>query len=382
MKVLFFSSYYYPYLSGITTYPYTLFSHLSKKHDITVLTFPHATNLHTEVGNPRIVRLPYLFKISKGYISPQSVWHFYKHTIKNDIVILNIPNFEGILLAIIAKLLRKKIVSIFHCEVILGNTLLEKIISSILNISVYFQLLLSDVIVGYTSDYVTSRKLSNIFLHKFRFIYPPVSPLKATTRLPVGLKQKNKSKIYLGYAGRIAREKGITYLVKAAEILTYNKIKAELVFAGPYGKQVAGEENYYGEVMSLLKNSNIPFKFLGSLREEELSAFYAYIDILVLPSINQTEAFGQVQVDAMLLGTPVISTDLPGVRVPIQETKMGKIVRKQDAMQLAQAIQEVYTNKSKFSNAQLVENAHKIFDIHTTYTFYENLLNTLNYDKK
>ena len=51
-----------------------------------------------------------------------------------------------------------------------------------------------------------------------------------------------------------------------------------------------------------------------------MSSFYKSIDLLVLPSINQTEAFGMVQAEA-IAGTPVIAGNLPGVRIPIKLTK-------------------------------------------------------------
>ena len=93
-----------------------------------------------------------------------------------------------------------------------------------------------------------------------------------------------------------------------------------------------------------------------------------------MPSVNQTEAFGQVQVDAMMLGTPVITTNLPGVRVPVRETKMGIIISSEDSLKLARAIQEIVKNKSTYSNSTLVQHARKIFDINKTYEFYDTLL--------
>ena len=58
----------------------------------------------------------------------------------------------------------------------------------------------------------------------------------------------------------------------------------------------------------------------------------------MLPSINGTESFGMVQIESMSCGTPVIATDLPGVRQPVIETGMGEIVPPRDAPALAQAL--------------------------------------------
>lgn len=217
MKILFFSPYFYPYTSGITTYPFKLLSYLSKKHQVTVFTFKHDNKLPDEeiINQIRIIRIPYWFKISKGFISPQSIIYFIKNIRNSDLVILNIPNFEGILLALISKLFRIKIISIFHCLVFSGQSLVSKIITSFLNVSIYLQLSFSQTIVGYTQDYVNSTWIGQIFKKKIKIILPPIEihhSKHVETRLIASLRNKE---IIIGYAGRIASEKGLEYLINA-----------------------------------------------------------------------------------------------------------------------------------------------------------------------
>jgi glycosyltransferase involved in cell wall biosynthesis len=68
----------------------------------------------------------------------------------------------------------------------------------------------------------------------------------------------------------------------------------------------------------------------------------------VLPSLNSTESFGLVQVEAMLCGTPSIASDLPGVRVPPQSTGMGEVVPVGDSVALAKAILRVLDNRERY----------------------------------
>jgi glycosyltransferase involved in cell wall biosynthesis len=72
-----------------------------------------------------------------------------------------------------------------------------------------------------------------------------------------------------------------------------------------------------------------------------MAAFYSNLDVIVVPSLNSTETFGLVQVEAMLCGTPSIASDLPGVRQPVLQTGMGEVVPVGDCAALAEAIVRV-----------------------------------------
>ncbi|MFA9289287.1 MAG: glycosyltransferase family 4 protein [Weeksellaceae bacterium] len=375
MKILFFSPYFHPYTSGITTYPYKIFTYLARKHEITVLTFKHDPTLpdSEEINGFKVIRMPYLFMVSKGFISPQSLSFFWKHAKSADKVIINIPNFEGFPLAIMAKLMNKKIFSLFHCNVVFETGLIAKFIGLVLNASMALQLALTDTIIGYTEDYVSHSWVGKTFKKKFKLTLPPIEPFIADAAKLAEFKQEKGQDIWIGYAGRISQEKGIEYLVGAVHLLEF-KHTVKLVFAGPYGADVAGEHAYYDKIVSLLQKHNIPYTFLGTLHARELTAFYKAVDVLVLPSVNSTEAFGMVQAEAMLAGTPVITTDLPGVRMPVKLTGMGQIVPKRDIQSLTAAITDVLDNKSKYVNEKTKTAATEIFDIDKTYQFYDTLL--------
>lgn len=382
MKILFFSPYFYPYTSGVTTYPLKILKYLSKKNKITVLTFYHNHKLSNpstphRASQLNIIRIPYLFKISKGFISPQSSIYFFNKAKSTDLIILNQPNFEGLFLAIIAKIFRKKIVSIFHCQVFLEGNLITKIVNSVLNISMKIQLNLSDKIVVYTKDYVDSLPYFKKLENKTLEVLPPIEKVIEDKKFLSRLLKLKKNNIWLGYAGRISSEKGIEYLLQSIKRLKYKK-NVRLIFAGPIGKDVAGENNYYKKIVELLKEYKIDYMFLGNLTSKQLGSFYKSIELLVLPSINRTEAFGMVQAEAMINGTPVIASNLPGVRIPIRLTKMGLIVEPKNAEQITKAILEILKNKNKFVNDKLIKNAQEIFDIKKVYKFYDQFLTLIN----
>lgn len=362
----------------MTTYPQKILSYLAKKNEVEVLTFKYTNKLKSqEIFNRyKVTRMNYLFKISKGFISPQSIFYFLTFINKFNLIILNQPNFEGIFLAIIGKILNKKIVSIFHCQVFLEGNLFTKIVNFILNISMKIQLDLSDKIVVYTKDYIDSLSYFKKFTDKTINVFPPIEKTVPDKKLLNRLLKLKKANIWVGYAGRISSEKGLEYLVEAIKQL--NNEAMTLVFAGPYGNDVAGENIYYERMCKLLKEYRIISIFLGNLTNKQLGAFYKSIDILALPSINQTEAFGMVQAEAMLSGTPVIASNLPGVRIPIRITKMGIITEPKNIEQLSQAIKNILDKKNKFTNIDLLKNARNVFNINKVYKFYDSLISEKN----
>ncbi|MCX7956213.1 MAG: glycosyltransferase family 4 protein [Patescibacteria group bacterium] len=376
MKILFFSSYFYPYTSGLTTYPWKILSYLSKNHQITVLTFNHQNNkLKIKNYKLKIVYLPYLFKLSKGFISPQSFFYFLKEIKKTDILILNQPNVEGLFLAILAKIFRKKTISLVHCFLYGGKNIFEKLIFKLANFFVFLQLFLSQKLVFYTKEYFQSTCFYRFLKNKKIYYHlPPIKKLSIDKNYFKKLLEYKENSFLIGFSGRTASEKGIEYLIKAIKNLKLKIKNLKLIFAGPYGKDVAGENNYFLKIKNLLEKNKIFYKFLGNLKENQLGAFYKTIDVLALPSINSTEAFGMVQAEAIILGTPVVASNLPGVNIPIKLTKMGLLTEPKNEKQLAKAISEILENQKKYNNKKLIIQAQKIFDIKNVYQFWSKII--------
>jgi glycosyltransferase involved in cell wall biosynthesis len=69
---------------------------------------------------------------------------------------------------------------------------------------------------------------------------------------------------------------------------------------------------------------------------------------LTVPSLNSTEAFGLVQIEAMLNGVPCVASALPGVRQPVSMHGMGRVAKIGDSVHLAESILEVLNEPKKF----------------------------------
>jgi glycosyltransferase involved in cell wall biosynthesis len=130
-------------------------------------------------------------------------------------------------------------------------------------------------------------------------------------------------------------------------------------------------ERFYQKTLPLIERNQQRLHFLGLIEDaQELADFYAACDVLVLPS--RTECFGLVQVEAMLCGTPVVVSDIPGAREPVRVSGMGRVVRERDTLALAQAIAEVVCNREKFVKPR--EEIAAVFDFERTVDSYEALL--------
>lgn len=374
MKLLFYSSYYHPYLSGVTAYTEQLIDHFKKSHAVTVLTFPHKKNLprtekYKEVD---VVRMPYVLKISKGFLSPQSIFIFLKYAILSDVVFITIPNFEALLLVVFARLFGKKVIGLYYCTVFLGNDILSRIIMFFLHTSIHIQINLAHSIVTfpeYSIDaYISSKKKQKIVK-----TLPPIKELPSDENIYKKYRKMKNNEVWIGFVGRMAREKGVEYLIDAIANMKSTK-RIRLIVVGP--TEVVGELKYYKKVMGRLKK--IDYLTLGKLTEEELGTFYRIIDMLVLPSINSTEAFGMVQAEAMMKGTPVVASNLPGVRVPISYTGMGVLVEPKSSLALENAMNDIIKNRNLYANEAIMAKAKEIFADKKVFKFYDKLLASYN----
>jgi glycosyltransferase involved in cell wall biosynthesis len=178
-------------------------------------------------------------------------------------------------------------------------------------------------------------------------------------------------------AARLATEKGVEVLIEAMPRLlqTEGLERVKVLFAGQY-RDVMGEEDYYQRLMPMIDDLGTEhWEFLGILSQEQMPAFFAACDVLVVPSLNSTESFGLVQVEAMLCGTPSIASNLPGVRQPPLMTRMGEVVPIGDADALADAIVRMIEHPQNYARPRRsIEDA---FSLERTVTSYELLFDKL-----
>lgn len=340
MKILILLNYYYPYVSGVSEYARVLAEELAGKgNQVTVLTSNHAHLKKREViHGVEVFRAPIIGRISKGTISPSFIFQAIRLSGKADIVNMHLPMIEsGIISPWIAK---RKLITTYHCDIHLPTSFFNSFIVKCMDISNEICLKRSRYIAVQTIDYAHHSRIAYKYQEKFVETSTPVKDYK---RKDAGKENKR----IIGFCGRLVKEKGLDILMKAFEILQREEEGLELRIAGDY-KNVAGgsvilELKEYLEAHQLQNVS-----FLGKIPENQMEQFYSSLDVFVLPSVNSLEAFGMVQIEAMYCGTPVVATDLYGVRTIVQKTGMGVVVKSRDPKALAEGIRKVLQNSKHY----------------------------------
>jgi glycosyltransferase involved in cell wall biosynthesis len=145
----------------------------------------------------------------------------------------------------------------------------------------------------------------------------------------------------------LAAEKGVEVLLKALPIVRQAFPDVRVLHAGEHNN-IIGEEAYAARLAPLFAQYKDHYHLLGNIEGAELSAFYNSLDCLCVPSLNSTESFGLVQIEAMQTGVPVAACALPGVRQPVTMTGMGEVTAVSDHNALAKSIIKILSHKQKY----------------------------------
>jgi glycosyltransferase involved in cell wall biosynthesis len=357
VRILLALTYYRPHISGLTLYVERLATLLAQRgHTVTVLASQHEAGLARDevVDDVRIRRVPVAIRIGKGVVMPTLGHEARRELRSNDVLSLHLPQLDASGLALNARLLRRPTVITYHCDLLLPAGAIHRVAETAVHASNRAAARLAANVVAYTDDYADHSPLLRAVRQKVVVIPPPVvmSPptqsAVAEFRRRVGIGEGPA----IGIATRLAAEKGVDVLVDAARILSRRFPRLTVLFAGQH-EHVPGEQRYRRRIDAAVATLGPHWRFLGPLDPvRELPAFFGAIDCLTVPSVNSTESFGLVQVEAMLCGTPVVASDLPGVRQPVRLTGMGEIVATADAGALAEGIARVLERPGAYVRAR------------------------------
>lgn len=350
---------YPPYAGGIGTSALKLQKTLSAQHDSHVFTIRDKHGITEDDEKNNIIRLKPFFKLGHGAI----LCSLLKKLRSFDVIYFHYPFFGTGIIIWLFKILhpKKKIIIHYHMDVHHKN-ILFKILSwpeEIIKRSLFKK---SEIIVSASLDYIKHSQIKNIYKkypEKFREI-----PFSVDTNefKPLEIDKKENIILFVGGLDKAHYFKGVDILIKA--ISEIKNLDWQL--------RIVGDGELKNELQDLSRNLDIENKviFLGKLNKKGLIENFQQAKVLVLPSINSNEAFGIVLIEAMACGTPVIASDLPGVRTVFENEKSGLLVEPKNIEDLKNKIELILQDQEK--QEKMSQEAYKL--VLAKYT--EEIINT------
>jgi glycosyltransferase involved in cell wall biosynthesis len=328
-------NYYSPYVSGLSEHARLTAEGLVRSgFDVTVLCDQHRPDLALEqsVNGVRVVRCRPLFHLHKGIVSAEFVARYRGLAQKADVVHLRLPMLEAGLFAALQPRM-KPLVATFHCDMAYGSGILDRLAVASVRASSRYCCCRADRITVTSHEYARGVAGLRGLESKCVEIYPPD---KAPEGCPVRGPHAAGSDVRVGALGRFVREKGLDVLLEAFPLVLQRHPEARLVLGGDYTSVAGGSE--YEKLRPATERLGDKVEVTGFIPPQKLFDYYRSLDVFVLPSVNAYEAFGTVQVEAMKAGVPVVASNLPGVRLPVQETGNGLLAAPGSPEALSDAI--------------------------------------------
>lgn len=113
------------------------------------------------------------------------------------------------------------------------------------------------------------------------------------------------------YVGRLAAEKNLELAIAAFQAIRQLRPDARLILVGD------------GPMAARLRSRHPSFVYCGMRQGEDLAAHYASADLFLFPSL--TETFGNVVLEAMASGLPVVAFDYAAAHTHVQPGHSGML---------------------------------------------------------
>lgn len=342
-KLLIFSKYSEPYKGGVELFTENLINYLK----------------HT---NKQVDLYSYYFKNEPKNLKKVKPWFYFKSQpihldlglkskIKtSNILIHNFPQpLVELQLYILKNTIPKNFILVWHANI--ENSRWSPIFPFYQYLIKRFLINKATKIIISNENLVTNSKvLKQVDREKIKVI-----PISANLPDIPFIKKEISDGINLIFIGSLRKYKGIKYLIQAMTHLDSTKFKLNICGKGE-------EENELKILTKNLKLKNI--KFLGNITDEEKYRLLTLSHVFILPSINEAEAYGIVQVEALHFSTPIINTNLSSGVKYVGDENSSITVEVQNAKEIANAVmkitkcQKTYSkyNKGAYERAKFYSN--------------------------
>jgi glycosyltransferase involved in cell wall biosynthesis len=375
MKILMVLTYYYPHWTGLTAYAQRLAEGLAARgHQVTVVTSRYRDDLAAEAvhSGVRIVRVPALFRLSRGQVMPTFPGVVNRLVREHDVVQVHTPMLETWLVGRLAHTAGRKMLMTHHGDLVMPAGAWDQFVQRTVGFFLDRGAAIADTISIHSQDYADHSDYLRSFSSKVVSIYPPVEIPRPDAQAVAALRAELAlhGRPVVGFAGRFVEEKGFDYLLQALPLVAERVPGVALVYAGDRPVY----EGFYQRWQRLFEGNPEQVRALGLITDhQKLADFYALCDVFALPS--RTDCFPSVQIEALLCGTPVVATDIPGAREVVKLTGMGLLVEPRNPRALADGLVQVLNAPDQY--AKPYAQVRSIFCTARTVSQYEELLQSM-----
>jgi glycosyltransferase involved in cell wall biosynthesis len=319
----------------------------------TYVTALRARGEHVDVFTPD--SFPGIWRFGHAAIMPQLVRALQSY----DLIHLHYPFYGSALFAVLAAVLyRKPIVLTYHMR-----TKAKGLKGWIFRLHRWFIepfiLMSVDRILVSSDEYAASVALTGRHTEVLPFGVDArrFSPgPKEKIRLEHGISKDAWVILFVGGLDSAHYFKGVEVLLNACAGL--EKTDWHLLLVGE-----EGDGRAYYETLANKLGVKARVHFAGKVSTDYLPHYYRAADMHVLPSIDRSEAFGLVTLEAAATGIPSVVSDLPGVRTLVEHGQTGWHVTPGDEQSLKEAMQLCASDR----DACLVMGERARFRIETIY---------------
>ena len=179
-------------------------------------------------------------------------------------------------------------------------------------------------------------------------------------------KREDSKPLTLGYLGRIAKTKGMDYLLQACEMLKEHNI--------PFNLKLAGAEEIAGQYLPLFsKMLGNQFFFSGIVSGESKNAFLQSLDVLMMPTFF--EGLPMSLLECMSYGVVPVITPVGSIPTVVTNQQNGIFIKVKDAQSIVDAISFLHTHRDKLD--KMSESARNYIYEHFDSETYINSLNNI-----
>lgn len=276
------------------------------------------------------------FKLAATMISPAMIGRLRNICGQYDIIHVHHPDPMACL-ALFCSGYKGKVVLHWHSDILKQKFLLQ-LYRPLQN----WLIRRADLIVGTTPVYLEESPFLMNVQQKTACIPIGIDAIQPDLAAIETIRNQYPGKKIIFSLGRLIGYKGYTYLVDAARFLD----DRYLILIGGTGPL---QETLQRQIESSGLTEKV--KMLGYISDKDLPAYYGACDLFCLSSIQKTEAFGIVQIEAMSCGKPVVATRIPhsGVAWVNAEQESGINVPPENAKELAEAIHSILKDEKVYA---------------------------------